>query len=742
MHDTTRTHRIRLFSLCRTCGAAALVAVLAHGGAQTAFAAKCLDQANGGAPNCTAEDIKVASIEVLEPVIEPCTGAGDTFTFDGILHVVSTASQRYDVGFYVGPNARSSNNDNCTVTILPAGGATNDGDVCGDVNSAGNFDVPVFNVTASCQDLDDNGFFDVSACSTWRQNASSTDCPDEAHALPGTSAKCKCGPVNTTLEIPQCTSNAECSDSLVCTNAVCDPASQNADGFGCTFPNLPSTTVCRPSTGVCDPAERCTGSTGLCPADSLRPSTTPCRGSTGICDPAENCDGSTAACPADAVSPSTTVCREASGVCDTAENCDGETGTCPIDTSGSGAVCRASTGVCDPEETCAGTSGTCPEDTLTPSSTECRGSSGVCDPPENCTGSTGSCPADTFTASSTECRASSGVCDPPENCDGETGACPTDALTSSTTICRASTGVCDPAERCTGASGACPADDPTAGDGTPCDDGLFCTTNDDCTSGTCSGEPLVCDDGKECSEDQCNEEEGKCDFTECEPEVDGVICRTAGYWGTHGGFEARRNATAVNVTQALLDAVGPLEVCGESISATSNLTKPYLAGLGLTSALEGLCVRVQTVQQRSLYRALVAAALNCAASGAANFCELIVPEFTDCDLLCQGTPPQDPPTVGECVELLDCFNNGGEMVTGGCAFGTCESQPLIDCGGDLGTCPDFNGLPQPCVPLEDSCHDAELCNEDIGFCPGDVPASSDGACREATSNNCTIDSCP
>ena len=38
--------------------------------------------------------------------------------------------------------------------------------------------------------------------------------------------------------------------------------------------------------------------------------------------------------------------------------------------------------------------------------------------------------------------------------------------------------------------------------------------------------------------DTCDEVEDRCDFTECEPVIpDGEICRTAGFWSTHAGFE-------------------------------------------------------------------------------------------------------------------------------------------------------------------------------------------------------------
>ncbi len=557
--------------------AIAISAVASLGVTQRALAEDCLKEAYGQDANCTAEDIAIANIEITN-VPDGCSGFGDTFQFDGFLHVVSHATNRYDVGFYLGPNAYTSTDSSCTVTVIDpnAIGGTQDGDVCGDVSSAIEFLVPVTGVTAVCADTNGDGFFDVSTCSTWRQQASSTDCPDEAHALPGTKSKCNCEQVDTTLSVPQCTSDAECDDGAICTSNVCDPSDPNADGFGCVFPNAPSTTICRSASGVCDADDRCTGTSPDCPADT----------------------------PADNGTP------------------------CPDD----GQVCT--------DDVCEG-----------------------------------------------------GVCTHPDNSD-------------------------------------------------PCDDGAFCTTGDVCSGGICSGTPLVCDDGKECSVDTCNEAEDKCDFTECEPVIpDGEICRTAGFWSTHAGSETKKG-TVTNITQELLDLVGPLQVCGQTISTTSNTSKPFLDGLGLTSALEALCVRVQGDSTLQLYRQLVAAALNCAVTGVANFCNLIIPEFDACSDVCEGTAGVGAPTEGECIALLDCFNNGGEMVGDQCSLGTCASQPQTNCGGDFGPCPDFNGLPQPCVPFEDNCHDQELCNEDIGFCPDSTPATSEAACREAQSNQCTIVSCP
>jgi hypothetical protein len=190
----------------------------------------------------------------------------------------------------------------------------------------------------------------------------------------------------------------------------------------------------------------------------------------------------------------------------------------------------------------------------------------------------------------------------------------------------------------------------------------------------------------------------------------------------------------VNITQELIDAVGPLQVCGETISTTSGAT--------LSDALEALCVTVQGVQDRQLFRQLVAAALNCAVTGDASNCDSVVPEFSACSDLCAGTVDPNAPTVNDCIGLLDCFNNGGQIESGQCATGTCQNQPSVFCGGDFGDCPLLNGLTQACITFPGNCESAALCNHDINFCPASSPASSTDACKQARFDQCTIDSCP
>ena len=48
-------------------------------------------------------------------------------------------------------------------------------------------------------------------------------------------------------------------------------------------------------------------------------------------------------------------------------------------------------------------------------------------------------------------------------------------------------------------------------DGTACDDGLFCSVNDVCTAGSCTGGTRSCSDGNACTTDSCNEISDSCD---------------------------------------------------------------------------------------------------------------------------------------------------------------------------------------------------------------------------------------
>ncbi|MFQ5496240.1 MAG: hypothetical protein ACE5EX_12770, partial [Phycisphaerae bacterium] len=305
----------------------------------------------------------------------------------------------------------------------------------------------------------------------------------------------------------------------------------------------PNGTVCRASTGGCDPAEACDGVSVTCPADAISPVGTVCRASTDECDPQETCDGVATACPADAFTPNGTTCTDDAQLC-TSDFC--QSGLCIHPVQVFGTVCRASSGPCDPQEVCDGSLATCPADSLNPAGTVCRASAGLCDPQEVCDGLVAACPADAREAAGFVCRASTDECDPQETCDGVAALCPSDTLLPNGTpctddgflcsddtcqvgfcshplkaagvVCRASTDECDPQETCDGIVLSCPADAFSA-DGTACtSDGSLCTI-DDCQTGVCShtdttpagqccdpgtGGLTTIDDANVCTTDVCN----------------------------------------------------------------------------------------------------------------------------------------------------------------------------------------------------------------------------------------------
>ncbi|MEW6270278.1 MAG: hypothetical protein AB1689_13385 [Thermodesulfobacteriota bacterium] len=178
------------------------------------------------------------------------------------------------------------------------------------------------------------------------------------------------------------------------------------------------------------------------------------------------------------------------GVVDGGEACDAgaRPGSCcdaRCRVAAEGTACREARGACDVAERCDGESALCPDDVLQRAGAPCRPSAGACDLVDTCSGADASCPADRVRHAGTVCRPAAGGCDRAEECDGTSPACPADAKRRD--VCRAARGACDVAEWCDGDGDECPAD-VTDADGTPCDDGLACTTGDACAGGRCAGE--------------------------------------------------------------------------------------------------------------------------------------------------------------------------------------------------------------------------------------------------------------
>jgi hypothetical protein len=348
-------------------------------------------------------------------------------------------------------------------------------------------------------------------------------------------------------------------------------------------------------------------------------------------------------------------------------------------------------------------------------------------------------------------------------CSGTATSCPANGFAQNGTACASDQNVCTN-DICNG-QGTCTHQNNTAS----CDDGLFCTVNDKCANGQCHGTARDCSDEVDCTVDSCNESAGQCvhtpnnqvcgDEDSCTTDICDVntgckhvfsckdICRRPGWYGTRAGSLHDDE----NIVQEILDAVGGLHVCGQTITETSTDTSPFLDSFGLNSALEALCVHVGQDPERALYRELVTAALNCAISGAVD-CDSEVSKFVsvsynNCNALCGGAAATDDEgnsPVATCIAQLDCYNSGGHLIDGLCALGSCDVT-RAPCGAEYGQCQPFPTVTFPilqvCKRFEGNCRDEDFCNPGLDICPTNFKGGSSEACKEAKHDQCTIDQC-
>jgi hypothetical protein len=127
------------------------------------------------------------------------------------------------------------------------------------------------------------------------------------------------------------------------------------------------------------------------------------------------------------------------------------------------------------------------------------------------------------------CDPNSGKCSNPNAPDGTTcndgnlcttnESCKTGSCVGTPVSCTASdpchaVGTCDPT------SGKC--SNPSAPDGTTCNDGNLCTTNESCKAGSCVGTPVTCTASDQChTAGSCNPTSGKCSNPNA---LDGTTC--------------------------------------------------------------------------------------------------------------------------------------------------------------------------------------------------------------------------
>ena len=134
-------------------------------------------------------------------------------------------------------------------------------------------------------------------------------------------------------------------------------------------------------------------------------------------------------------------------------------------------------------------------------------SSSQCDLPDSCNGA-GQCLTNLL-PSGTPCGSTENTeCNGADTCDAA-GVCQNNIRPAGTPCGDPSSGPCDSPDSCNGA-GACLSNNVT--NNTPCSDGLFCTVNERCQTGVCTGgSPRNCDDQLTCTTDSCNEDTDACD---------------------------------------------------------------------------------------------------------------------------------------------------------------------------------------------------------------------------------------
>ncbi len=329
-------------------------------------------------------------------------------------------------------------------------------------------------------------------------------------------------------------------------NTCTNPDTCDASG-NCLANDAPATVVCRAALNDCDVAENCDGS-GNCPNDGFEPSGTPCGSSVdGPCTDPDSCDGAGTCLPNN--EPTTTECRASTDVCDPAEHCDGvgacpvnsflpDNSACDdqdpcstLDTCNSG-VCQSGATNKDSDsdnyfdDQCPG--GTDCDDgnpNINPGINEAPFGSAVCNDniDNDCDGlidtdGNGGNP-DTGClqcAVDADCI-DTNLCNGTETCNTSVGLCVagTPLVCEDNNVC--TTDSCDPATGCVNADNS-----------EPCNDSNACTTSDTCAGGICVGGAAPdCNDDNVCTTDSCDVAVGCVNTNNTDACDDGNAC-TAG----------------------------------------------------------------------------------------------------------------------------------------------------------------------------------------------------------------------
>jgi len=231
--------------------------------------------------------------------------------------------------------------------------------------------------------------------------------------------------------------------------------------------------------------------------------------------------------------------------CNGISTCNEATRSCSPDVSGCGsnALCDIQTDSC--VSTCAGCviGGVCLVVGTESSGNPCL----VCDPKRSTT---------TYTAAAGKsCGAGPAGCSQQDTCDGQ-GSCQPNHLPANSPCGSPVTSACDQPDSCDG-NGNC--QQRTAGNGTGCDDGAFCTVGDQCQGGQC-----VPTSNQNCGANRtCNEAVDQCQCQGCQV---GNTCIASGATNSSNPCqvcEPSRSTTAYSVNEGAQCGSGATECSGQ-----------------------------------------------------------------------------------------------------------------------------------------------------------------------------------
>jgi hypothetical protein len=653
------------------------------------------------------------------------------------------------------PNSQSCNDGRfCTAIDTCSGGeCVGSGDRCPGQLCNETTDSCVQCLSAS--DCNDNNICTDNVCSsgTCQYPPNTVPCPDGLFCngnevcgggvcQPGTPPNCSDGVGCTTDTCNETTDscdhtphNAACDDTLFCTGVEtchvtlgCQPGTPPVcdDGVPCTIDTCdPGLDEClfTPDDDSCDDGQFCNG-TETCHATAGCQNGTPpdCSSLNGPCTNGV-CDETSDACVAQP-KPLHTPCDDGQH-CTVGDSCNA-TGSCSINTPRD---CSAQSGPCT-DGVCDEANDACvaqPKPLHTP-----------CDDGQHCTvgdscNATGSCSINT-----------------PRDCSAQNGPC-TDGVCNETTD-------------------QCVAQPVT--NGSPCDDGLFCTVNDSCLNGSCS-----VTDPRDCSGLDGTCEEGVCDdnLNQCvaQPVTDGTPCDDEQFCTTNDACQngvCDGDATCPDLCDEINNTCIECETVNDCVDDGNPCTDlACVSGSCQFTHNDNVCDDglYCTVSDQCSGGTCTGQPRECS-SGLAIFCdenrdacvECLVNADCDDGNLCTDDVCND----GVCFNYVNgepCNDGLFCTINDQCMGGTCTGSPndcspgefcdetldacvecVVDghCPDDGNPCTDAACINSACqhVPNTDLCDDGLVCTENDqcsnGNCVGDALSCDDGIA-------CTIDTC-